>query len=386
MDQIIAQLSNTSITEGTTEGITEEVHAPLRLDLDESFMTNFNNIFKFNEKPIKVAGTVNDPWFRAKDILGILEYNLEKRSNIQYAMKKIDSEYIKHLDEVAGLAPATSFPSKANKPYTYNEGKEVYVNEPGLYQLIMGSKLETAKPFKKFVFSELLPGIRKIIQKRYEDQLKNKQDAIMELTSEVRMVRTQNNNLLNQNTLALKRLEEMGITLGETKEQLDEIQEELQDTNTKLDKALPDRNVDPNKNELKHHYILLRQKDDDSSFMFIRGQDKHIKNRVNKYKEEFEIEIDQTKTPNPIDLVNRLKIRIQQINDNYLDTIGIIKEIKSSLKYNEGNATTKRLMVNNAKKDNNLIEYRVNKIFLKNYSVENFVNLVKHLDNEKFDV
>ncbi|QIH04869.1 bro1 [Dasineura jujubifolia toursvirus 2a] len=148
MDQIIAQLSNTSITEGTTEGITNEVQAPLRLDLDESFMTNFNNIFKFNEKPIKVAGTVNDPWFRAKDILSILEYNLEKRSNIQYALKKVDSEYAKHLDELAGLTQANP---------SYHEGKEVYVNEPGLYQLIMGSKLETAKPFKKFVFSELLP-------------------------------------------------------------------------------------------------------------------------------------------------------------------------------------------------------------------------------------
>ncbi|QIH04883.1 bro5 [Dasineura jujubifolia toursvirus 2a] len=382
MDQIIAQLSNTSIT----EGITDEVQAPLRLDLDESFMTNFNNIFKFNEKPIKVAGTVNDPWFRAKDILAILEYKLDFKKNTQNAIKKVDKEYTKHLDEVDVLRTSTSSPSKANKPYTYNEGKEVYVNEPGLYQLIMGSKLETAKPFKKFVFSELLPGIRKIIQKRYEDQLKNKQDQL-------EIVIAQNNNLLSevsevrtQNTLALKRLEEMGITLGETKEQLDEIQEELQDTNTKLDKALPDRNVDPNESELKHHYILLKQKDDDNSYMFIRGQDRHIKNRVNKYKEEFTIEIDQTKTPNPIDLVNRLKSFIQKINDTHFSETGILDNIRMSDEYTNGSATTKRLLINNTKKNNSLIEYRVNKIFLKNYDNDHFLKMIKQLDNSKFDI
>ncbi|QIH04873.1 bro3 [Dasineura jujubifolia toursvirus 2a] len=391
MDQIIAQLSNTSITEGTTEGITDEVQAPLRLDLDESFMTNFNNIFKFNEKPIKVAGTVNDPWFRSKDILGILEYNLENRNSIYRALKKVDKEYLKHMNEVSTLAVDTS---------SYNEGKEVYVNEPGLYQLIMGSKLETAKPFKKFVFSELLPGIRKIIQKRYEDQLKNKQDQLEivitqnktligqnnNLLSEVSEVRTQNNNLLNQNTLALKRLEEMGITLGETKEQLDEIQEELQDTNTKLDKALPDRNIDPKNKDLKHHYILMKLKDDENSYMFIRGQDRHIKNKVNQYSDLYEITIDQTKTPNPIDLVNRLKQRIQDINEEHIKDNKILKLVKSSDEYLQGNATVKRLLVTRIKKEHSLIEYKLNKIFLKNYNNELFLDLIKELENEKYDI
>lgn len=36
-----------------------------------------------------------------------------------------------------------------------------YINESGVYSLIFGSKLETAKAFKKWVTSEVLPTIRK---------------------------------------------------------------------------------------------------------------------------------------------------------------------------------------------------------------------------------
>lgn len=35
------------------------------------------------------------------------------------------------------------------------------INESGLYSLILGSKLPTAKKFKKWVTSEVLPSIRK---------------------------------------------------------------------------------------------------------------------------------------------------------------------------------------------------------------------------------
>lgn len=35
------------------------------------------------------------------------------------------------------------------------------VNEPGLYQLIFGSKLEAAERFQRWAFEEVLPSIRK---------------------------------------------------------------------------------------------------------------------------------------------------------------------------------------------------------------------------------
>ena len=37
----------------------------------------------------------------------------------------------------------------------------IYINEAGFYSLVLSSKLETAKAFKKWVVSEVLPSIRK---------------------------------------------------------------------------------------------------------------------------------------------------------------------------------------------------------------------------------
>jgi len=46
-------------------------------------------------------------------------------------------------------------------PLTYNEKNTIYITEAGLYELIMSSKKEEAKQFKKFITKELLPSLRK---------------------------------------------------------------------------------------------------------------------------------------------------------------------------------------------------------------------------------
>ena len=56
------------------------------------------------------------------------------------------------LNTVGGVLPPTT--SSGNKSL-------VMVNEPGLYQLIFGSKLEAAERFQRWVFEEVLPSIRK---------------------------------------------------------------------------------------------------------------------------------------------------------------------------------------------------------------------------------
>ena len=48
-----------------------------------------------------------------------------------------------------------------NSTLDANAKKSVYINEPGLYALIMGSKKPEAKAVKKWVCSEVLPSIRK---------------------------------------------------------------------------------------------------------------------------------------------------------------------------------------------------------------------------------
>ena len=53
------------------------------------------------------------------------------------------------------LMPAQNGQPLISQPHT------VYINESGLYSLIIGSKLEGAKKFKRWITKEVLPSIRK---------------------------------------------------------------------------------------------------------------------------------------------------------------------------------------------------------------------------------
>ncbi|MEC2943406.1 phage antirepressor [Bacillus cereus] len=82
-----------------------------------------------------------DVWFVAKDVADVLGYN-----NTSKAIQM-------HVDE----------DEKADLPIwdgRQNRNQKV-INESGLYSLILSSKLPSAKKFKKWVTSEVLPSIRK---------------------------------------------------------------------------------------------------------------------------------------------------------------------------------------------------------------------------------
>ena len=48
-----------------------------------------------------------------------------------------------------------------NESFTVNGTEAILINESGLYSLILSSKLPSAKKFKRWVTSEVLPSIRK---------------------------------------------------------------------------------------------------------------------------------------------------------------------------------------------------------------------------------
>lgn len=86
--------------------------------------------------------TINsEPYFVGNDIATILGY-AEPRSTVS---KKVD-------EEDKGVA-------KIETPSGTQE--MTVINESGLYSLILGSKLQSAKKFKRWVTSEVLPAIRK---------------------------------------------------------------------------------------------------------------------------------------------------------------------------------------------------------------------------------
>jgi prophage antirepressor-like protein len=105
------------------------------------------------EHQIKLAGTIEDPYFCGKDVCNILGYNNTKKALEIHTKPK----YKKSLGSFV--------------PKSYNETKAVYVNEPGLYSLIMHSKAPFAEEFQDMVYETILPSIRKYRSYQVETQL-----------------------------------------------------------------------------------------------------------------------------------------------------------------------------------------------------------------------
>ena len=105
---------------------------------------NLNELQIFNNEEFGKIRTVtinNEPWFVSKDVATALGY-----SNSRDAISK-------HVfDDDKGVA-------KCDTPSGRQEMS--VINESGLYALIFGSKLDSAKRFKHWVTSEVLPSIRR---------------------------------------------------------------------------------------------------------------------------------------------------------------------------------------------------------------------------------
>ena len=101
----------------------------------------------FNNEEFGSVRTIeieNEPWFVGKDITRALGYGNGKSLNNAISNHVDDDD--KGVTEI--VTPG---------------GKQqmTIVNESGLYALIFGSKLESAKRFKRWVTAEVLPSIRK---------------------------------------------------------------------------------------------------------------------------------------------------------------------------------------------------------------------------------
>lgn len=98
-------------------------------------------IFNFEDQQVRTVLINNDPYFVGKDAADVLGY-----TNSRDALNKhVDDEDkgVAKCDTLGGMQTLT------------------VINESGLYSLIFGSKLRSAKRFKHWVTSEVLPKIRK---------------------------------------------------------------------------------------------------------------------------------------------------------------------------------------------------------------------------------
>ena len=103
-----------------------------------------SNIEVFENKEFGKVRTVvinGEPWFVGKDVAEILGYGNPRQGIASHV--DVDDKDVQKMDTPSGKQGIT------------------IINESGLYSLILFSKLPTAKKFKRWVTSEVLPSIRK---------------------------------------------------------------------------------------------------------------------------------------------------------------------------------------------------------------------------------
>lgn len=105
-----------------------------------------NELQIFNNKEFGEIRTVvidSEPWFVGKDVAEALGY-----SNSRKAIQ----DHVDDEDKRDGVTIRDAIGREQNP---------IVINESGLYSLVLSSKLQTAKQFKRWITSEVIPSVRK---------------------------------------------------------------------------------------------------------------------------------------------------------------------------------------------------------------------------------
>ncbi|KUF36712.1 MULTISPECIES: phage antirepressor [Lysinibacillus] len=93
--------------------------------------------FNFHNQNVRIVELNNEPWFVAADVCRVLAL-----TNPTVAINRLEND-------------------ERSKFNLGRQGETNIVNESGLYELIFASRKPTARAFKKWVKSEVLPSVRK---------------------------------------------------------------------------------------------------------------------------------------------------------------------------------------------------------------------------------
>ena len=116
----------------------------------KSIIHIYMEIFIYEGNELAIIKKDDDIWFRAKTVANILKYSNQRKAIIDH----VDSEDKCSLNEL-------KFRGNNSLPLTWNTKNTIYINESGLYSLILRSNMDKAKEFKRWVTNEVLPSIRK---------------------------------------------------------------------------------------------------------------------------------------------------------------------------------------------------------------------------------
>jgi len=130
---------------------------------------------------IRIVEIQGEPWFAGRDVAEVLGY-----------VKPLNA-LATHVDEDDSLKQGL-IDSMGRIQET------IFINESGLYSLILSSKLPNAKKFKKWVTSEVLPAIRKTgtysmaekletqlaDERRFRESIENRLESMEKMLSDMR--------------------------------------------------------------------------------------------------------------------------------------------------------------------------------------------------------
>ena len=157
-----------------------------------------NKVINFENEEfgcIRIIVINGEPWFVGKDVAMILGYGNSRDAIIAHIDK--EDKVVIQKSEI----PTLDIP---------NRGLTV-INESGLYSLILSSKLPSAKKFKKWVTSEVLPTIRKtggyinsadlMVNTYFSDLSSDQQGLVRGLLTNISALQNKNKALSNENDL-----------------------------------------------------------------------------------------------------------------------------------------------------------------------------------------
>lgn len=145
-------------------------------------------VFNFNETEVRTIENNGEIWFAGKDVTKILGYQNSSKALADHVDNedKLNNELLLSLGQRGGWL----------------------INESGLYSLVLSSQLPTAKQFKRWVTSTVIPSIRKHGMYAVDDLL-NDPDLAIRAFTKLKEERELRKSLELENTMQKQMLGEL---------------------------------------------------------------------------------------------------------------------------------------------------------------------------------
>jgi len=143
----------------------------------------YNKLLVYNDNNISfIIDTNNIIWFKLSNITDLLGYKSRK----DVIRDIIDKKHRKNLRDIQTI-------HEVNR----DQGNTIYINESGLYKLVLRSRMKLAKEFQVWIIEDALPKLRKYGFYEVDNKTKTK---IKELNHKIALLTKSNNKLKNNMT------------------------------------------------------------------------------------------------------------------------------------------------------------------------------------------